>query len=379
MKPPAPVKPGPYVINVDGLARVIQNLIKAKLTVIGPKVEDQAIVYGQIESIDDLPQYWQDEQAPGYYRIRKTDNPKYFNFTVGPNSWKKYLHPPHIRLWQAERQGSSFSLIQEKKEHNALAFIGVRSCELEAMKIQDPVFRGEHFTDSHYDETRKRAFILAVNCGRANDTCFCTSMNSGPSVRDGFDLALTEFFEDDQHRFLLEIGSQKGEKILENIPMEKAGVDHRALCREQYEDTCEQISLKLETENLQTTLLENPNHPRWEEVANRCLSCGNCTMVCPTCFCTTVEDTTDLTGNHAERWRRWDSCFTMDFSYVAGGHIRSSTKSRYRQWMTHKLATWHNQFGTSGCVGCGRCITWCPVGIDITEEAAAIQNASLTP
>ena len=130
----------------------------------------------------------------------------------------------------------------------------------------------------------------------------------------------------------------------------------------------------LDQEGLKELLYENRNHPRWDDVADRCLSCANCTMVCPTCFCTTVEDSTDLTGDTAERVRRWDSCFTMDFSYIHGGAVRKSVKSRYRQWMTHKLGTWQDQFGSSGCVGCGRCITWCPVGIDITEEVAAMRN-----
>ena len=130
---------------------------------------------------------------------------------------------------------------------------------------------------------------------------------------------------------------------------------------------------EMNTDGIHDLLLANLEHPRWEEVAGRCLTCGNCTMVCPTCFCTSVEDTSDLAGVSAERSRRWDSCFTMDFSYIHGGSVRASPKSRYRQWMTHKLATWWDQFGSSGCVGCGRCITWCPVGIDITEEVRAIR------
>jgi sulfhydrogenase subunit beta (sulfur reductase) len=96
-------------------------------------------------------------------------------------------------------------------------------------------------------------------------------------------------------------------------------------------------------------------------------------MVCPTCFCTSVEDSTDVDGDGVVRVQRWDSCFTVDYSYIHGGSVRSSDRSRYRQWMTHKLSTWFDQFGSSGCVGCGRCITWCPVGIDITEEVAAIR------
>jgi Fe-S-cluster-containing hydrogenase component 2 len=132
----------------------------------------------------------------------------------------------------------------------------------------------------------------------------------------------------------------------------------------------------LEAAGLDKVLLAGLESPRWEATAARCLSCANCTMVCPTCFCTTVEDTTDLTGDHAERWRRWDSCFTLDFSYIHGGAVRRTTASRYRQWLTHKFATWFEQFGESGCVGCGRCITWCPAGIDVTEEARAFRTGS---
>ena len=131
---------------------------------------------------------------------------------------------------------------------------------------------------------------------------------------------------------------------------------------------------ELDTTDIRELLYRNYEHPRWDEVAERCLACGNCTMVCPTCFCTTVEDVTDLAGEHVERHQRWDSCFTIDYSHIHGGAVRGSTRSRYRQWMTHKLATWIDQFGSSGCVGCGRCITWCPVGIDITEEARAIRE-----
>ncbi|MEU5265530.1 4Fe-4S dicluster domain-containing protein [Amycolatopsis sp. NPDC021455] len=124
--------------------------------------------------------------------------------------------------------------------------------------------------------------------------------------------------------------------------------------------------------DLPSVIRESRKSPLWEEVASRCLTCANCTMVCPTCFCTTTEDVTDLSGEHAERHQRWASCFELDFSYVHGGSVRTSGASRYRQWFSHKLGTWHEQFGTSGCVGCGRCIAWCPAGIDITEEAAKL-------
>ncbi|MDA0348793.1 MAG: 4Fe-4S dicluster domain-containing protein [Verrucomicrobia bacterium] len=374
----SPLPGSKVVIDAGGLAEVLKNLTGYGYTLIGPKVEDSAIVYSEIQSLEELPQGWMDEQGPGFYRIKKTDDRHYFNYTVGPTSWKKYLHAPQQRLWQAERQGTSFRVIPEKASDTSYAFIGVRPCEIKAIEIQDRVFRGDHYTDPHYDQARRKSFIFAVNCGRANSTCFCTSMDSGPRAKNGFDLALTEFFMDDRHLFLIEVGSDKGSMILEGIAPEEADAQVLATCQKQTEETAAQITRRLNTDGLREALVDNPEHPRWAEVADRCLSCANCTMACPTCFCTTVEDTSDLTGDHAERWQRWDSCFTMDFSYIAGGNIRSSTKSRYRQWLTHKLSTWYNQFGSSGCVGCGRCITWCPVGIDITEEAAAIQTNPLS-
>jgi formate hydrogenlyase subunit 6/NADH:ubiquinone oxidoreductase subunit I len=159
------------------------------------------------------------------------------------------------------------------------------------------------------------------------------------------------------------------------VPHQTASEAEKAVVEKIVANTTAQMGRSLNTIGIKDLLYRNAEHPRWDEVATRCLSCANCTMVCPTCFCTTVEDVTDLTGEHAERWRKWDSCFTMDFSYIHGGSVRPSVKARYRQWLTHKLASWIDQFGVSGCVGCGRCITWCPAGIDITEEVRAIRDS----
>ena len=131
----------------------------------------------------------------------------------------------------------------------------------------------------------------------------------------------------------------------------------------------------LDTHGIRDLLMWNLEHPRWDEVASRCLSCTNCTLVCPTCFCSSVQEVADLSGDHVDRERQWASCFSLDHARMHGHSVRSSTASRYRQWLTHKFASWIDQFGTSGCTGCGRCITWCPVGIDLTEEVAAIRAA----
>jgi ferredoxin len=245
----------------------------------------------------------------------------------------------------------------------------VRACDLHAVAIQDRVFLEGGHVEPDYAARRRDAFFVAVNCARAGGTCFCVSMDTGPRVTEGFDLALTEL----DGRFVVEAGSERGEDVLAALECAPATDDDVREALEQSERTAASMGRALETDGLRELLQDNRDHPRWAEVADRCLSCGNCTMVCPTCFCSTVEDTTDLAGENAERTRLWDSCFTLEHSYMHGGSVRRSASSRYRQWMTHKLSTWIDQFGTSGCVGCGRCITWCPVAIDITEEAAAIR------
>jgi sulfhydrogenase subunit beta (sulfur reductase) len=253
----------------------------------------------------------------------------------------------------------------------------VRACELAAIAIQDKVLMGGAAADTHYARRRSQVFIVAVNCIVAAGTCFCVSMNTGPQARGGYDLALTELLDETGHGFLAEAGSDAGAQILGRISTEDACDDQIAAARKVVAKTAAQMGRKLDTEGIKDLLYANLENARWEDVANRCLGCANCTMVCPTCFCTTVEDRIDLGGNNAERVRQWDSCFTLDFTHLHGGSIRTSLRSRYRQWMTHKLASWLDQFGSSGCVGCGRCITWCPVGIDITEEAAAIRASDL--
>jgi len=201
-------------------------------------------------------------------------------------------------------------------------------------------------------------------------------MGTGPKATFGYDLALTEVLENGSHFFVLDVGSERGNSVIESITNQTA-TEAQSRAADHVSDAVE-VRKTLDTNGIKELLYRNYDNPRWIQVADRCLTCGNCTLVCPTCFCSDVYDVTDLTGRHAERWRKWDSCFTVDFSYIHGGSIRPSPMSRYRQWMTHKLGTWIDQFGTSGCVGCGRCITWCPVGIDITEEARAIRESEKT-
>ncbi len=364
-------------LEAEHLAQLFNVLSKQGYGLIGPTVRDGAIIYDEIESPHDLPRGWRDEHSPGGYRLQQRNDAAFFGYNLGPHAWKKFLHPPILRLWQAQRRNHGFQILEEKQEPARIAFIGVRACELHAIARQDHIFLQGAYVDSFYQTRRKHTFLVAVNCGHAGATCFCASMNTGPQATSGFDLALTEVLQNGRHYFLVETGSEQGAAVLHEVPHQIASAEEKAAAEKIVADAAAQMGRSLNTAGIKELLYHNAEHPRWEEVASRCLNCANCTMVCPTCFCTTVEDVTDLTGEHAERWRKWDSCFTTDFSYIHGGSVRPSAKARYRQWLTHKLAAWIDQFGTSGCVGCGRCITWCPVGIDITEEVRAIRNGGV--
>ena len=241
------------------------------------------------------------------------------------------------------------------------------------MGILGNVLLGGSHPDPADRDRVEGVFVIAVQCAVAGGTCFGVSMGTGPVAEQGFDLALTEVIDDSQHYFHVEVGSERGEEVLGDVPHEAAGGAERDAAAAVHARTASQMGREMDVTDIKSLLYRNFDHDRWDEVADRCLTCGNCTMVCPTCFCTTVEDVTDLQGEHVERQQRWDSCFTVDYSHIHGGAVRGTPRSRYRQWMTHKLATWFDQFGSSGCVGCGRCITWCPVGIDITEEVRAIR------
>ncbi|MGE5324515.1 MAG: 4Fe-4S dicluster domain-containing protein [Actinomycetota bacterium] len=364
----------PRLLAADQLPELLQILQGRGYDVVGPTMRDGAIVLDRLESAAEIASGWIDEQRPAQYRLRRADGQSVFSYGVGPQSWKKYLHPAETKLWSAEKQNQTFRILNnEPATVRPLAFFGVRACDLAAIAVQDRVFLEGKYRDPIYSSRRRGLFIIAVQCTRANETCFCASMGTGPRLQGGFDLALTELAGGSTgHRFVVQSGSRRGAGLIAELQTTAAGENDVLEAESAIDRAARQQVRRIDTARTREALQRNFEHPRWDQVVQRCLSCANCTMVCPTCFCTNVEDTSDISGNHAERWRRWDSCFSLNFSYIHGGSVRASAKSRYRQWISHKLAWWIDQFGTSGCVGCGRCITWCPVGIDITEEAGAL-------
>lgn len=350
-------------------------LREAGYDIVGPTVRDGAIVYDRLGKVEDLPVGWTDQQGPGRYRLERRSDQALFGYNVGPFTWKKFLFPARERLWTARRDGESFAVDPEPTEGPALAFFGMRACELAGLRVTDRVFQGGPIVDPSYAARRARILRIAVECGQAGANCFCVSMGTGPAVGPDVDLALTEILSPGPHRFLVRVGSPAGAAILAKVPLGPAGAAEEETAKAIVDRTAGSMGRTMNAVGLRDLLRDNLEHPRWDDVAKRCLSCTNCTMACPTCFCSTQEEVPNLDGTRVERWRHWDSCYNLAFTELHGTSVRKSGLSRYRQWLTHKLGTWNDQFGTSGCIGCGRCITWCPVGIDLTEEVAAIRRS----
>jgi sulfhydrogenase subunit beta (sulfur reductase) len=361
-------------LDLEGFDALLRALADDGRELVGPTVRDGAIVLDTIRGIADLPRGVGDEQAPGHYRLRERGDEALFGFAAPQHSFKKELLVPRVPLVKIRRSARGLAIEEPARPERKVAFVGVRACEIVAIDVQDRVLRDGPYADADYAARREQIFILAVHCGAPSGTCFCVSMGTGPRARAGFDLAATEVLAP-EHVFVVEVGSEAGGAILDRVTARATTTVEQEAADRTVDEAATRMGRTMDTTDIRDLLMSNLEHPRWDDVAERCLGCANCTLACPTCFCTSIEDSSDLSGDEATRTRRWDSCFTMDFAYLHGDGVRPSLRGRYRQWLTHKVATWHDQFGTSGCVGCGRCITWCPVGIDITEEVAAIRSA----
>ncbi|MCB2178869.1 4Fe-4S dicluster domain-containing protein [bacterium] len=361
------------VIKKAEFNQLLFALQKLGFTTLGPQVKHEVVEYGPIDKLDDLPQGYTSVQEAGSYRLKKGVHNRYFDITPGAQSWKQYIYPPRKKLFTMHKDNGTWERVEDDTEVPKFAFIGVRPCELAAINILDHILIRNDFQDSDYAARRSRLFILAVDCTAPGDTCFCVSMGTGPEAEKGYDLKLTEL----EDSFLIRIGSDIGLALMRELTWEPATAFVQQAAQRAIEKAIRSMGRHIrDAESLPDVLLNNLEHEYWMDVADRCMSCGNCTFVCPTCFCWDALDEVSVTTEETSRVRVWDSCFNLAYSAQAGGNTRPSTKSRYRQWLSHKFGNWQKQFGMLGCVGCGRCITWCPAGIDVTAEVRVFQEVA---
>lgn len=357
-----------FVLVRSALDQLVQVLEQDGYDVYGPVVVDSAIRYQLVHGIDELAIGVRDVQGPGHYSLVERSDDAMFGYTVGAASLKDLFFPPRRAVWSSVQEGGTLRFEPAERPEPKIAVIGARACELAALAIHDTVLLGGEYKDADYLRRRTDSFIVSVDCTEPGEVCFCGSMGTGPAATTHFDLAMTELLVDGEWEYVGRFGSERGERILERVTHRHPDQIEISLVRSAVSGASDAMGRELSTVGLPEFLASHREHPAWADIAQRCLACGNCTQACPTCFCVSTLDTASLDGSRASRELRWDSCFSLDFSFMGGRPHRSTIDARYRQWLTHKLSGWVEQFGTSGCVGCGRCITWCPVGIDFTAE-----------
>ena len=360
-----------------GLDSLVRLLVSEGHRVLGPVVREGGIDYAEVSCGDDMPTGLTVEQGPGRWRQHTGDDGSRFGWTPGAASWKQHVFPPVQEVLRVRRTDGSFAVTDPPAQSRPLALIAARDCELRALGILDRVFADATHPDPRYTARREGTFVVAVTCGVPSATCWCTSMGGSPQPQSGYDIRLTELDGGESHWLLAEAGTTRGADVLESLPGLDASEADRSSADRVVEAAVAAMDIRLPGEQLPVLLAGTDTSPHWDRIAERCLSCGNCTMVCPTCFCSTYVDTTSLDTTPVDsaelvREQHWVSCFQLDHSYLTGGAVRATIADRYRQWLLHKLQTWPAQFSTVGCVGCGRCTTWCPAGIDLVAEAVAL-------
>jgi len=352
------------VIKKSDIRVLIRNL-RDSYRLIGPVIEDGVIVLREMV-LDELPAGAIDSQSPGKYRLLNKRDEEIFSFSNGPDSFKRFLYPSIKNLYYFKKTRKGLEIKIPDEDDKNFAFFGIRACDIKAMEILKKVFSDI----KGHELTRRSPLIIGVNCSRPNENCFCHSLGSGPEIKNGADMVITEL----RDGLMIETGLDRIE-FLEDIDYVEATEKEFIEKRTVIEGCKDRIKKSVHSGDLSGRIYRNLEDPRWKIVSERCLACGNCTQVCPTCFCTSTFDVIDIPslkrsseGLSGKRLRVWDSCFSTNFARVHGGNFRPSRRARYRHWLSHKFGYWIDQFGMIGCVGCGRCITWCPVGIDVTEE-----------
>lgn len=363
----------------EGLGDLVRALADGGYQVIGPTLRDGAICFAPIDDASGLPWGVMDRQDRGSYHTVRRETAGAFSYSATALPIKQLFMPPARPMVTARRTGHEVTLEPCLEETPALAIIGLRACDLAGLDRLDHVLLDGPVVDPGYAGRRRTALLVAVNCSRSSPTCFCSSTGTGPGAEWGYDLCLTESQEPAHPGFVVECAGERGAAVLAKldtgpVPAELADLPARVA-----EEVAARIQSHVDLDRCRAALANGFEHRQWDDVAARCLTCGNCTSVCPTCFCADIIDASDLTGACASRTRIWDSCFTLGFTYVGGGSARPSALARYRQWLSHKFLYWQDQFGECGCVGCGRCAVWCPVGIDLIDELHAIAGGRSAP
>ncbi|RLB29245.1 MAG: 4Fe-4S ferredoxin [Deltaproteobacteria bacterium] len=306
----------------------------------------------------------------GYHRFKQLtgDEAADLDFSNTRLSPKSLLFPQSERMFEFtldETNEDSHILKETPKEYPPAVVFGIRPCDAKALRLVNVNFDNPEFTDPWWAKRLDSMTFIGLGCNDPCSTCFCTSVGCGPFHEEGLDILLFDLGE----RYLAKALTDKGEQLLgQGGFQEDADVDTRKRAGELKKEAEHKISSHVPTDKLKDKdLLNLFDAPFWDEVAFACINCGTCTFLCPTCWCFDIQD--EVSKNQGDRIRNWDSCMFPLFTLHASGHNpRSEKVQRARQRFMHKLKYYVDKYGNGvACVGCGRCVNYCPVNIDIRE------------
>lgn len=339
---------------------------KYGLDVIGLRYNGGSFSYGKLSSINDAPLYVEDLQGRASYRLIRANAAGSFRHTY--LSPKYFLNPP---LQEVAHVGADFGASAPKERPKPFAIFGIKPCDLHAIRVIDGILLNK---DLYYTMIRGSLRAVVVEeCTRPSGNCFCGSLGTGPQARNGYDLAYA-WLEDG---VVVKAGSALGEELIEELGLEGADAGDVEKYEEYIIRAQQQTKALPELPKLVNALEKSMgNIELWSKLSRRCVGCSNCNMVCPTCFCTEFFDEIGPNGS-ATRFRKWYGCLSYSYGLVARGHFRPELYMRYRHFVLHKFLFYWKQVGLIGCTGCGRCITWCPLGVDIRETLREVfENAT---
>lgn len=335
-----------FVLDKKDLNSFVKKIAK-KYEVVGPVRKGKKYTFEKISSVEEM----------------SLD----YDTTILPP--KKLLLPPKEKLFSFSIEDGVVKIKEEKEERKTVLF-AVHPCDVNAILLLDKVMEKD-FLDPYYFGKRRGMVLIAMNCTQPRENCFCTSFDTGPELKVGYDLLLSDLGK----KYLVEVGTEDGEKLVKGAKLRNAKKEDMKEKKKRINIVKRKIRKAIEIENLEKYLKKNFDHEKWGELKEKCLFCGSCTLVCPTCFCYNVTDFNSHTLRTGERIRNWDSCLTLEFAEVAlGGNFRKERDARIKQRIYHKLDYFKEQFDSLGCVGCGRCIDACVMEIDITEVISAIRS-----
>ena len=284
-------------------------------------------------------------------------------FANTKNAPKNFMFPRSELLLKYTRTPKGVQFASDAPEAQRTVLFGARPCDARSFALLDMLFDQEKWKDPYYIDKRAKTTVIALACAHPPyASCFCTSVGGSPTSSDGADILLTDLGEN----YLAEFITEKGAKLLSYFGDSKADKAADKAKEKIAGESAGEIKVKIPAKEIKPWLDANFEHPFWATIHQKCLACGTCTYLCPTCHCFDISD--EMKGADGKRIRNWDSCMFPLFTKETSGHNpRSSQKERWRQRAMHKFRYYVDNFGAIACVGCGRCVMYCPVNIDIRK------------